>query len=66
MVNVELFSFANMTTNIEVRLNFMQIEPVSDTKKPRRLVAFFVDAKGNKISYDMPLSANFRDIDARK
>ena len=44
----------------------MQMEPVSYTKKPRRLVAFFVDANGNKISYDVPLIANVRDTDARK
>lgn len=66
MVNVELSSFTNKITSIEVRLDFMQMEPVSDTKKPRRLVAFFVDANGNKISYDVPLIANVRDTDARK
>jgi len=66
MVNVELSSFTSKITSIEVRLDFMQMEPVSDTRKPRRLVAFFVDAKGNKISYDVPLIANVRDTDARK
>lgn len=66
MVNVELSSFTNKITSIEVRLDFMQMEPVSDTKKPRRLVAFFVDANGSKISYDVPLIANVRDADARK
>ena len=66
MVNVALSSFTSKVTSIEVRLDFMQMEPVSDTKKPRRLVAFFVDAKGNKISYDVPLIANVRDTDARK
>ena len=66
MVNVELSSFTSKITSIEVRLDFMQMDPVSDTKKPRRLVAFFVDANGNKISYDVPLIANVRDADARK
>lgn len=66
MVNVELSSFTSKITSIEVRLDFMQMEPVSDTKKPRRLVAFFVDANGNKISYDVPIIANVRDTDARK
>lgn len=66
MVNVELSSFTSKITGIEVRLDFMQMEPVSDTKKPRRLVAFFVDANGNKISYDVPIIANVRDADARK
>lgn len=66
MVNVELSSFTSKITSIEVRLDFMQMELVSDTKKPRRLVAFFVDANGDKISYDVPLIANVRDADARK
>ncbi len=66
MVNVELSSFTSKITSIEVRLDFMQMEPVSDTKKPRRLVAFFVDTNENKISYDVPLIANVRDTDARK
>lgn len=66
MVNVELSSFTNKITGIEVRLDFMQMEPVSDTKKPRRLVAFFIDSAGNKISYDVPIIANVRELDARK
>lgn len=66
MVNVELSSFTNKVTSIEVKLDFMQMEPVSDTKKSRRLVAFFVDADGNKISYDVPLIATVREADARK
>ncbi len=65
MVNVELSSFTNKVTGIEVRLEFMQMEPVSDKLKPRRLVTFFVDDKGNKISYDVPLIASVRDADAR-
>lgn len=66
LVSVELSSFANKVTSIEVRLEFMQMEPVSDIRKPRRLVAFFEDAYGNKISYDVPLMATVRDEDARK
>ncbi len=53
-------------TSIEVHLDFIQMEPVSDTRKPRRLVTFFVDANENKISYDVHLIANVRDTDARK
>lgn len=66
MVNVELSSFTNKVTGIEIRLEFMQMEPVSDKLKPRRLVAFFVDEEGNKISYDVPLIASVRDADARQ
>lgn len=66
LVSVELSSFANKVTSIEVRLDFMQMEPVSDIRKPRKLVAFFEDAYGNKISYDVPLMATVRDEDARQ
>lgn len=66
LVSVELSSFVNKVTGIEVRLEFMQMEPVSDIRKPRKLVAFFEDAHGNKISYDVPLMATVRDEDARK
>ena len=66
LVNVELSSFTNKVTSIETRLEFMQMEPVSDKLKPRRLVAFFVDEDGNKISYDVPLIASVRDADARQ
>lgn len=66
MVTVELSSFASKITNIEVRLEFMQMEPVSDTLKPRKIVAFFVDGQGRKISFNVPIIANVRDADARK
>ena len=65
LVNVELSSFTNRLTSIEIMIDFMQMEPVSDRLKPRRLVAFFVDEAGNKISYDVPIIANVRDRDAR-
>lgn len=61
MVNVELSYSTNRITDIVVHLEFIQMEAVSDTKKPRRLMAFFVDDAGNKISYDVPLIANITD-----
>ena len=66
MVNVELSSLTRRITGIEVRLDFMQMEAVSDTKKPRKLVAFFVDQNGEKISYDVPMIASVRSEDARE
>lgn len=38
-VDVELSSFDRRVTGIEVKLDLMQIEPVTDTVKPRRLQA---------------------------
>jgi len=66
IVNVELSSFTNKVTGIEIRLDFMQMEPVSDVVKGRKLIAFFADVDGNKISYDVPIIANSKDSDAQK
>ncbi|RMC93038.1 BREX-1 system phosphatase PglZ type A [Clostridium autoethanogenum] len=63
-VNVELSSFNNRITSIEMKLDFMQMEPVTDVVKGRKLLAFFIDEDGNKISYDVPIIANSRDTNA--
>lgn len=65
LVNVELSSFSHRITGIEVKIDFMQMEPVTDTVKPRRLQAFFVDADGAKISFPVPITANIRSKDAK-
>lgn len=65
LVNVELSSFNHRVTGIEVKLDFMQMEPVTDTVKPRRLQAFFVDADGAKISFPVPITANIKSTDAK-
>ena len=58
-------SFISRITNTEFKLDFMQMTPVTDKDKPRKLVAFFVDETGKKISFDVPIIANIRDNDAR-
>ena len=65
MVNVELSSGSNRITDIMVYLDFMQMEPVTDTLKPRKLLAYFIDANGDKISYDVPIIANITETDPR-
>lgn len=65
LVNVELSSFNHRVTGIEVKLDFMQMEPITDTVKPRRLQAFFVDADGAKISFPVPITANIKSLDAK-
>ena len=64
-VNVELSSFHHRVTGIEVKLDFMQMESVTDRVKPRRLQAFFVDAHGEKISFPVPITANIKSADGR-
>lgn len=65
-VSVELSSFHNRITETVFKLEFMQMEPVADTMKPRSLIAFFVDGEGNKISFDVPIIAKVQDMDARQ
>jgi hypothetical protein len=43
----------------------MQMDPVTDTMKPRRLQVFFVDADGTKISFPVPITANIKSTDAK-
>lgn len=64
-VDVELSSFNRRVTGIEVKLDFMQMEPVTDTVKPRRLQAFFADARGEKISFPVPITADIKSPDAK-
>ena len=44
----------------------MQMEPVTDTVKPSRLQAFFVDADGAKISFPVSITANSKAMDAKE
>ena len=45
--------------------NFMQMEAITDTVKPRRLQVFFVDADGAKISFPVPITANIKSADVK-
>lgn len=58
MVNVELLCDSKRITDIIMYIDFVQIEAVIDTLKPRRLLSYFVDDKGSKISYDVPIIVN--------
>ena len=66
LVNVEISSFISRITNSVFKIDFMQMEPVTDKVKPRRIVAFFEDANGQKISFDVPITADIRDKEASK
>lgn len=58
MVNVEFLCDSKRITDIIMYIDFVQIEAVIDTLKPRRLLSYFVDDKGSKISYDVPIIVN--------
>ena len=64
-VNVELSAFNYKITEATFKLEFMQMEAVTDVLKPKSLVAFFTDDSGNKISFDVPIIAKERSTDAK-
>ena len=64
-VNVELSAFNYKITEATFKLEFMQMEPVTDVLKPKSVVAFFTDEEGRKISFDVPIIAKERSTDAK-
>ena len=60
-VNVVLTSVNRKVTNLITYLDFIQTEKVTDTMKPRSLVAYFTTENGEKISFDVPITANSRE-----
>ena len=60
-VDVILTTSTRKVTNLITYFDFIQSEKVTDVVKGRSLIAFFEDAQGNQISYDVPIIANSRD-----
>lgn len=57
-VGVTLVSKTRTITNTVVWLNFLQLEPVSEEKKEKRLNLYFEDEEGRKISNEVTLIAD--------
>ncbi|MCI3028210.1 BREX-1 system phosphatase PglZ type A [Desemzia sp. C1] len=57
-VGVALVSQTRTITNSVVWLNFLQLEPISEAKKEKRLNLYFEDSKGRKISNEVTLIAD--------
>jgi hypothetical protein len=60
-VDVILTSVTRKVTNLITYFDFIQTEKVTDTMKPRSIVAYFTTESGEKISFDVPIVANSRD-----
>lgn len=60
-VDVILTTSTRKVTNLITYFDFIQSEKVTDVVKGRSLIAFFEDANGNQISYDVPIIANSRE-----
>lgn len=65
-VQVILTSISRKITNLTTFLDFIQSESVSDTVKPREIKAYFIDDNGKKISYEVPIIANIKNVSAEK
>jgi len=63
---IDLVSLTNKITNLNVKLDFLQIEPVSDTVKETTYRVFFVDDEGNSISNENVYHADRKDTEATK
>lgn len=57
-VAINLLSQTRSLTNSVIWLEFLQLEPISETLKEKRLSVYFEDDKGNKISNEQTLIAD--------
>ena len=60
-VDVILTSASRKVTNLITFFDFIQTEKVTEDKKARNIVAYFATESGEKISFDVPITANSRE-----
>lgn len=65
-VDVVLTSATRKVTNLITYLDFIQDKPVTELNKARMVVAYFESESGEKISFDVPITADITETDARK
>ena len=63
---IELVSLLSKITNLNINLEFIQKEPISDVVKETTYKVYFVDDNGNKISNECNYIADKRDSKAIK
>lgn len=64
--SIDLVSLTNKITNLNVRLDFLQRDVVSDTVKETTYRVFFMDEDDNKISNEAIYHADSRETEAAK
>ena len=64
--SIDLVTLLNKVTNLNINLDFIQKEAVSDTIKETNYRIFFVDGAGNKISNENIYHADNRETEATK
>ena len=65
-VRIDILSLTNKITNLNIRLNFIQKDPVSDLFKETKYHIFFIDEEGNRISNENIYVADNRETDDAK
>jgi uncharacterized protein (TIGR02687 family) len=65
-VDVILTTVNRKVTNLITYFDFIQASRVTDTMKPRNIVAYFATESGEKISFDVPIIANVQDEEPDK
>ncbi len=63
---IDLVSLTNKITNLNIKLDFLQSEPVSDTVKETTYRVFFMDENGNKISNENMYRADSKEAETTK
>lgn len=64
--SVDLVSLTNKITNLNIKLDFLQSEAVSDTVKETTYRIFFMDDGGNKISNENMYRADSKEAETTK
>ena len=63
---IDLVSLINKITNLNVSLDFIQTEPISDTIKETTYRIFFIDEDGTRISNENMYHADRKEAEATK
>ena len=64
--SIDLVSLTNKITNLNIKLDFLQSEAVSDTVKETTYRIFFMDEDGNKISNENMYHADSKEAETTK
>ncbi|SDI37559.1 TIGR02687 family protein [Halanaerobium congolense] len=65
-VDLKLTNISRKITNSIFRLEFFQTDSISEKITPRKVLAYFVDDEGNKISNENIIIADSKEEDAKK
>ena len=62
--SIDLVSLTNKVTNLNIKLDFLRREAVSDTVKETAYRVYFMDDRGNRISNENMYHADNKELEA--